>query len=164
MLALLSMLIAAPAFLMIRLLEPLLRHHRPFLAAGPLMIGGEIRRESFQAEKLTILQREGDAGLGLQPVNERFSHRRGRGPESSTHRDVARQTDAALCNHLGRRTVAGVFVALDRDPESAAIAGLADKQDVVEAGVAGRGNAGTAFTGAPDKRACIFLLVRVTEI
>ena len=89
---------------------------------------------------LTILQREGETSLGLQPADERLSHRGGRGPESSADRiarDVARQTDAALGNHLGRRTIAGILVTLDRGPQAAAIAGLADKQDVVEAGVAG---------------------------
>ena len=35
---------------------------------------------------LTILQREGETGLGLQPADERLSHRGGRGPESSAHR------------------------------------------------------------------------------
>src|ERR1700726_2855062 len=97
---------------------------------------------------LTILQREGETGLGLQPADERLSHRRGCGPESSAHRimrDVARQTDAALGDHLGRRTVAGVLVTLDREPQAAAISGLADKQDVVEAGVANR--LGWALTG-----------------
>jgi hypothetical protein len=40
------------------------------------MIGGEIRSESFQAAKLTILQRGGETGLGLQPADERLSQRR----------------------------------------------------------------------------------------
>src|ERR1039458_1797068 len=52
-------------------------------------------------------------------------------------RDVAHQTDAALGYHLRCRTVAGVLVTLDRDPQAAAIAGLTDKQDVVETSVAG---------------------------
>ena len=59
---------------------------------------------------------------------------------SSAHRimrDVAHQTDAALGYHLRCRTVAGVLVTLDRDPQAAAIAGLTDKQDVVETSVAG---------------------------
>jgi hypothetical protein len=38
-------------------------------------------------------------------------------------RDVARQTDATLGDHLGRRTVARVLVTLDGDPQAAAIAG-----------------------------------------
>jgi hypothetical protein len=60
--------------------------------------------------------REGETGVGLQPADERLSHRRGRSPESSADRiarDVTHQTDAALGNHLGRRTVAGVLVTLD---------------------------------------------------
>src|SRR5664279_6483102 len=66
-------------------------------------------------------------------------------------RDLARQTDAALGDHLGRRTVAGVLVTLDRDPQASAIAGLADKQDVVEAGVAGR--LGWALAGLRQDKA-----------
>ena len=68
------------------------------------------------ASKEIIFQREGEARFGLQPADERLSHRGGRGPEPSAHRimrDVARQTDGALGDHLGRRTVAGVLVALE---------------------------------------------------
>jgi hypothetical protein len=61
----------------------------PFLAAGPLMIGGEFGAKASQARTLTILQRKGETGLRLQPADERLSHRRGRGPESSSYRVIA---------------------------------------------------------------------------
>jgi hypothetical protein len=51
-------------------------------------------------------------------------------------RDVPRETDAALSDHLRGRTVAGVSVTLDRDLQDAAVAGLADKQDVEESCIA----------------------------
>jgi hypothetical protein len=62
------------------------------------------RNRQVTERQRTMLQRDGKTGLGLQPAEERLSHRRGSGPESSVCRHmryVARQADAALCDHLG---------------------------------------------------------------
>src|SRR5450631_2597162 len=85
----------------------------------------------------SALDLERQAGVVDEAFDQKVSHRGTGGPDTAGQvRHLALQADRAFRNHLRRRSVAGIAIAAYRDPDLAVIGGEADKQDVVETGLA----------------------------